>query len=557
MNKKIFFLFFLLLGKLTAAPPPLPSAGIVEREIEKEYEGAPLPPRREIPAIEIDIPKETLELPSGKSVFIQEIQIEGNTSISSKELISQLSEYLEKDLMLQDIYQICFIIEQYYAQKGYFLARSYPPPQSIEKGVLRIEVIEGCLGRIKVEGNKHYTESFVRSYFTRLVNKPLQYDQFFRALMLLNDNTDLVAAAVFEKGEEFGCADVIIKVQDARPSHLYLNANNYGRDLTTNVRAGPRLDLGNLFTQGDTFSVTEVVGFPFNALYFTDASYKVPVNRRGTSLQASYLFSDFKIEELTSLRLKGISNIATLKVNQALVRKRSLSLDLFSYFDYKQIQNLVLNERVSFDKLRVLTVGSLLDHSSAKGRDYLILRFAAGIPNLLGGLRAVDSLSSRKGGGGRFFILTADYDHIQQLPKDCFFYFHGSAQASPNKLTLPEQMYIGGADTVRGYPLAVGLGDNGYYFNFELRVPPPVFGNKEFRCCNKKWKDILQFDVFLDHGGVSLHSEQSTYLWGTGLGIKVKGPYTLNLSFDVGFPLNRWGLTKDAFYYFKLTGQPF
>jgi hemolysin activation/secretion protein len=560
MKKKLylFWLWGFYGAPLLAAPPPVPSAGVVERELEKEYEGKPLEMNKEVPAIQIDIPDEKLEMPDGKKVFIQEIAIHGNESIATKEVLEWVNGYLNREMSLKDIYELCQSIDQHYAAKGYFLARAYPPPQTIEKDVLLIEILEGKLGNVTVVGNKYYTESFIRSYFTSLQGKPLCYDHFLHALLLLNDNSDLLAGSLFEKGKEFGYADVILRVNDARPSHLYLNGNNYGRDLTTNARAGGRLDWGNLFTQGDCLSVAEVVGFPLKALYFTDATYTIPVNRKGTSVEGAYLFSKFDIEEEKSLHLRGRSDIATVKVNQALIRKRFLSVDLFSYFDYKQIQNFVLGHRRSFDKLRVLTVGGLLDHfAPAHGRDYLTVEMAGGIPDFLGGLKAVDHESSRKGGGGRFFMFNVDYDRLQQLPKDCYFYFHGSLQLSPSKLTLPEQIYIGGSDTVRGFPLAVGLGDSGYYVNLETRFPPPVLANKNFFKLNKKWKEIIQFDAFLDHGGVFLKSEHNTFLWGTGLGVRIYGPYTLTLSIDVGFALNHRDLTRSAFTYIKVTGQPF
>jgi hemolysin activation/secretion protein len=511
-----------------------------------------------MPVIQIDIPKERLEIPSGKTVFIKAIEIRGNESISTKEIQSWIQKYLNQELSLKNIYELCAVIDQHYTQKGYFLARAYPPPQDIENQTLVIEILEGKLGDVQVIGNQHYSEAFIKSYFASLQNKPLQYDQFLRALLLLNENSDLMAGAVFEKGKELGYADVILRVQDKRPIHLYLNGNNYGRNLTTNARVGGRFDWGNVLTQGDKFSVAEVVGFPVNALYFTDVNYTVPLNRKGTSLEGAYLFSKFKIEELTSLHLKGRTDIGTIKVNQAVLRRRSLSLDFFSYFDYKQIQNFVLGDRTSYDKLRVLTVGTLLDHfTPSQGRDYLTIRFAAGIPNFLGGLKPVDSDSSREGAGGRFFKWNIDYDRIQHLPKDWFFYFHGSGQLTPNKLTVPEQIYIGGSDTVRGFPLAVALGDNGYYLNFEFRLPPPFLADKKFFKLNKKWKEVIQFDAFLDHGGVFLQSIENTFLWGSGVGARVMGPWNLTFSIDVGFPLNHRSLTRGAFTYIKVTGQPF
>jgi len=545
-------------SQLAALPPPVPSAGVVERQLEKEYEGKPIEPRRELPAVQIDIPKEKLEISEGANVLVEHIAIQGNDSIASQEIYCQIRKYLGRELSMREIYDLCHTIDQYYAYKGYFLARAYPPPQAIENHTLLIEVIEGKLGNIEIVGNQFYSEKFIRGYFTSLQGKPLCYDDFLRALMLLNDNSDLTAGAVFEKGKEFGCADVIVRVDDTRPVHLYLNGNNYGRNLTTNSRIGGRFDVGNVIAYGDQLSIAEVIGFPVDALYFTDVVYTVPLNKSGTSLSGSYLFSKFNVEEKKIFHQSGRSDIGTLKVNHALIRRRSLDVDLFSYFDYKQIQNFVYDYRTSFDKLRVLTIGALVDHfSPSQGRDYLTLQFAVGIPDFLGGLNAVDNHSSRKGAGGRFFVLTADYDRLQPLPRDCYFYFHGSGQLSPGKLTVPEQIYIGGVDTVRGFPLAVALGDNGYYLNFEFRIPPPFLADMCFAKTGKKWKEILQLDAFLDHGGVLRYSESSTFLWGSGCGIRVNGPCNFALSFDVGFPLNHKDYDAGFFYYLKVTCQAF
>ncbi len=559
MKGKLLTLFLFCAVSLMAVPPPVPSAGVVEREIEKEYDGRPLEPEKEVPAIQIDIPEERLEIPDGKKLVVQNVEIQGNEAIPTWEILSWIEGYIGCELSLKEVYELCQLIDQNYAKKGYFLARAYPPAQTIEDDTLVIEILEGKLGNVKVEGNQYYWTSFIESYFRGLQGKPLQYDAFLRALMLLNDNTDLSVGAVFEKGEEFGYADVILVVKDKRPIHLYLNGNNYGRNLTTDVRVGGRLDWGNFFTQGDTLAVTEVVGFPVDALYFTNVSYLVPVNRAGTFVEGSYLFSKFRIKELTSLRLKGRSSIGTLKVSHAAVRRRNLNVDFFSYFDYKQIRNFVLTKTASFDKLRVLTAGFLIDHfNPSKGRDYLVLRAAAGIPNFLGGMKAVDNNSSRIGGGGRFFLFSADYDRIQYLGRDCFFYFHGTGQLSPSKLTQPEQIYIGGIGTVRGFPLATGLGDSGYYLNFEFRLPPPVIKNKRvFKRWDKTWKEVVQFDAFLDHGGTFLQSLGNTFLWGTGLGVRVFGPYSLTLSVDVGFPLNHRDDNRKVFTYVKLTCEPF
>ncbi|MBS3903166.1 MAG: ShlB/FhaC/HecB family hemolysin secretion/activation protein [Anaplasmataceae bacterium] len=543
---------------LFAIPPPVPSAGVIEREIEQEYEGKPLELDKEMPSVEVDIPEEKLLMSSGEKVFVRSIEVEGNEAVSCDEIKQWIKEFLDLELTIVDIYRICKKIDQNYAAKGYFLSRSYPPPQEIHDGVLTIKILEGKIGGIRIEGNKYYSTQFIGRYFEPFCHQALKYDQFLKALLLLNENSDLSAGVLFERGKEVGTADLIVRVSDARPIHLYLNENNYGRKLTTNSQFGGRFDWGNCAFDGDTFSVAEVVGFPLEALYFTDVTYTVPLNTKGTSMEFSYLFSRFHVEELRPLHLKGQSVIATIKATQAMKRTKTLGIDLFSYFDYKQIQNFVLGDRTSFDRLRVLTVGATLDHyNSSRGRDYLNIRTGVGIPSFLGGMAPVSNQSSRTGGGGRFVLMNLDYDRIQQIYKEWMLYFHTSGQWSPNKLTVPEQIYIGGSNTVRGYPLSAALGDSGYYVNVETRFPLPILLETPFFWTKKKWKEALQIVAFLDTGGTIFNGGSSTCITGTGMGLRVVGPYTISLSFDIGFPLNHHKLSSGAFSYLKLTAQPF
>lgn len=550
-----FFICLFAMG--WAAPPPVPSAGVIERELQQEYEANPLEEKKETPHIQIDIPEERLAIPDQGCIEVQRIAVRGAESVKGVE--SWVAEFGGgQKLCLEEIYKICAKIDAEYAKRGFFLARSYPPPQTIENGVLVIQVIEGRLGNVKVEGEKFYSERFIRSYFTRLQGKSLNYDAFMRALLLLNENSDLSAAAVFSKGQEMGTADVIVRIQDKRPLHLYLNGNNFGKNITTNFRLGGRFDAGSVFTYGDKLAVAEVVGFPLNALYFTDVTYRAPVSRNGDFLEVAYLFSKFKVEELLSLHLRGESNIGTLKFTHALTRAREMSVDLFGYFDVKQIENFVLGSLTAFDKLRVVTVGSLVDRfASAGGRDYLNMRLAVGIPDCLGGMSAVSSQCSTPGAGGRFVKLNADYDHLQHLNGDFYLSLHASAQWSPYKLAIPEQIYIGGSDTVRGFPLAVALGNTGYYGNLELRFPPPILAKYRFFMSKRTWREVFQVVGFVDSGGVIAKGGSNTFLSGAGVGFRYKGPWNLSLSVDVGFPLNHRPLSNGTMVYVKATGQPF
>lgn len=558
MRRSLIIIVFIFIWlPLAAEPPPAPAGGIIERQLEKEYETEPLEPEKKVPEIQIDIPEKQLEIPENEKIHICKVEVRGNESLSTKEIQKRIESQINCPLSISDIHRLCRSIEALYSEKDYFLARVYPPPQEIKGETLILEVLEGRLGAVKIDGNQHYSDAFVLKYFTPLLNQPLNYRSFLRALMLLNENSDLSAGAIFEKGHRIGEADVVIRIVDKYPVHLYLNGNDYGRYLTTNFRAGGRLDT-QLFMDGDKLSVAEVVGFPIDALYFTDVVYRAPLNANGTYFEIAYLNSRFHVQEMLYLRMAGRSDIATVKISHALHRGRLLSCDIFANFDYKQIRNFTLSQTTSFDKIRLLTLGSNLDYFSQRvGRNYLALKIGMGIPSILNGLDRPTSLSSRPGAQGNFFKLNMDYDFLKKLKYDSCLMFHLTGQWSPNLLTIPEQIYIGGADTVRGFPLATALGDSGYYCNLELRVPPFFFSESRCMRTQKKWREVLQFSLFLDQGGVFYKGGSDVFECGAGLGLRIMGFWSLAFSGEVGFPLTHRDLSKDAFFYFKITGQPF
>lgn len=555
--------------------PRSPPAGVLERQIEQEYEAKEIEPEKEIPLLEVDIPEQQLDL-GGHTLFVESIEFSGNTIFSSRALKKLAQSYLKKDLSMKELQELCLAVQAYYSKQGYFLTRAYLPAQEIKGNNLNIVIIEGKLGEVSVVGNKYYSENFVRSYLKKYQGQPINYDQILKALLLLNENMNLSVGVVFKKGEKFGTADVIVRVKDKRPISLTLDNNNYGGDHTSKLRTGARFDWGNVITYGDVLTVIEVVGCPISGLNFTDAIYHIPINTYGSSIDISYLIANFKTSRVGEDKIKfvGRSHIATAKFMQALNRTRRLNTDVFTYFDYKQIQNFSKGTRSSYDKLRVLSGGMDLDYIDGwDGRNLFTAYFGWGIPEILGGLDAEDPEGSRKDGGGRFVRLNGSAKRLQRLPWDCFLLLNGVGQYSFDKLPLPEQIFIGGVDTVRGYKLAEALGDSGFYANIELRVPPPFLRGHKVPWSKKRWGEILQFVGFVDHGQtftkgadkifenveVDDHKKRTpipvvgrAILTSAGAGIRIYGPWKLEFSFDAGYPLTERLRSSTTITYYRV-----
>jgi len=70
-------------GLIASSNPPVPPAGVVERQIEQEYDVKEVPARKEIPYLEFDLPSQELDV-GDATVVIYEVDISGNTSIHSR-----------------------------------------------------------------------------------------------------------------------------------------------------------------------------------------------------------------------------------------------------------------------------------------------------------------------------------------------------------------------------------------------------------------------------------------------------------------------------------------
>jgi hemolysin activation/secretion protein len=284
------------------------------------------------------------------------------------------------------------------------------------------------------------------------------------------------------------------------------------------------------------------VGVPA-VMYYFNPVYSVPLNGSGTRCNLSYLFTHSYIQELKPLDLACWTEIASVSFVHPIARSPTFDWNLSTEFSVKQYKNFILDHTASYDKLRVLSVGTSLDYLDfLRGRNFVNASINGGIPYIFNGLAPIDSECSRPGAGGRYFIFNMGFQRVQSLFFDISFLLTSEAQGTFNKLPLSEQFTIGGVGSVRGYPVAVASGDMGYYLNAEWYLPIPGIKNRISPLGKKKWKDTLQLLAFLDHGGVYNNSPVSgelspAYLTSVGAGIRFYGPRDLNISFDAAFPL--------------------
>lgn len=471
--------------------------------------------------------------PKAETRHVDHFVVEGSSLLPKEKLDEVLRIYEGKDLTLSQMKDAAADITSLYQRSGFYLVRAIIPQQAFDTGNVRMQVVEGKIGQIKVEGAEYYDPEFIRERFQVAVeDQNFKADDFTRAMALLNELSDLEVKAVLSPGKDPGTADVTLQVKDALPLHASLDYNNYGTPQTGQNRVGLDVEAGNLAFQGDMLTIRGVYGFPSRNNTFVQAQYLTPVNLQGTTVGFSYANGAFAVSQGLGaiLDVRGNADVFTLSAAHPLERDLDFSSNLGLSVAHKNIVNNFFGGALPFSHDQY-TMGKLTysaDWRGPDGRTLLQASWAQG----LGGTPATDPLVSRAGANGRFSRFNFDAARVQRLDEGLYLVMRGSAQYATTPLYVGEQFAMGGPDTVRGYQQAELLGDNAYLLGAELRWSPL-----------EDQPDLFQVVAFLDHGGVGLKQllpgdlAAGNHLTGTGFGFRWALAPRTNLRFDVGFPL--------------------
>ncbi|WP_287360225.1 POTRA domain-containing protein, partial [Moorena sp. SIO3B2] len=165
----------LTMGAVAQSTPP-PGVNLPTETPERIQETIPtpsdLPPpvREESPASQ---PQPNLEIPSSPQLpevtippsvpfFVTEVEVLGNT-VLQKEIADKKNQYENREVRFEELLQLRSAITELYIENGYITSGAFLPVQDFSKGVVKIQVVEGDLERIELEGLNRLREGYVRS----------------------------------------------------------------------------------------------------------------------------------------------------------------------------------------------------------------------------------------------------------------------------------------------------------------------------------------------------------------------------------------------------------
>ena len=197
---------------LVCAQTP-PDAGSLLRESEKQ-----LPLRLPQPAQQA-VPQAPL-VPDANALRVQvkAFRLSGNTLIAEPELQAVLAPWVGKELTFAELQQAANAVAEAYRRHGWF-ARPQLPAQDLADGMVRINIIEGRLGAVRIDddGKTLRTDrAMVTNTMTarQQPGDPLNIDALERSSSILNDTPGVAVATILAPGGDTGQTDAIVKVQD-------------------------------------------------------------------------------------------------------------------------------------------------------------------------------------------------------------------------------------------------------------------------------------------------------------------------------------------------------
>jgi len=524
-------------GRPRVVPPPL----LPEDPLREAPQPSPLPtpvlPPLPPPPAE---PPETLPL---ERIFVREIRIVGSTVFSPAEWAEVTAPYVNRSLTAEDLEGLRLALTRHYLARGYVNSGAIIPDQTVTEGVLTLQVIEGELTRIEVEGNRWFRSSYVRNRLVLGAGPPLNLNALQERLqLLLQDSRIQRLNTELRPGVQLGESVLDVRVEERNPYKVWLAFNNHQSPTVGAERGLITVAHENLTGYGDILSVQ--YGRSSGVDLQLDASYTLPLTARDTSVMLRYRRNTFLVVEapFEPLDVNSRSEIFGITLRQPLYRTLNQEFALELIGERLTNQTFLLDQPFSFapGAHRGMSTDTAVRFAPQwvyrTPTQVLAARsqFSVGI-DALGATINPSFLPD-----GRFFAWLGQLQWARRLGLwDAELLWRTDLQLANNPLLPLEQIAVGGRYSVRGYRENQLVRDNGLIASLEARLPVVR---------EQRWAEYLQVAPFIDFGrawNTRLPTPDPKTLASVGLGLRwaatVPVPFAVRPQFEVywGMPLNQ------------------
>ena len=529
----------------------------------------PLPPPEQLLVPPSSAPPSQRPAPESvpEKITVKRFEVTGSSVFDQKQLDKILAPYTNKLLSFTEIFQVRAAITKLYVKKGYITSGALIPPQTIQNGIVKIQIIEGSLEAIEVTGTRRLNPDYIRNRLPK--SQPFNQKRLLEALQLLQLNPRIKnIQAELEAGSSLDTTVLNVRVQEASTLSAQLLADNGRSPSVGSSRRRIQLNEANLLGLGDGLSVAYTNTNGSNGI---DLGYSLPINSNNGTISFNYGFNNSNVIEkpFNALDIIGNYRYYELALRQPLLQtpNQELALGLSAARTESDIYSDVLKNfgyplpllspgADNNGNTRLSVINFSQEWTKSSSREVFAARSQFNL-----GIGAFDATVNNNAPDSRFFSWLLQAQWVRQIAPDTLLLLRSNFQLADRPLVPIEQFGLGGINSVRGYRQDALLGDNGYFASSEIRLP--IYRNSRQNL-------LLQLTPFVDFGTTwdrgkrnfnDSNRGKSDTLASIGLGLRFQLSDRLTARFDWGIPLididTREKIWQEKGLYFSINYNPF
>ena len=447
--------------------------------LEKQFEEPSKPKSQLEPVIPEDQQAAPLEDLENVRFVLSGLMVEGATVYADAEFLPLYEEMLGQEVSLGDVYGVAGKISAKYRNDGYILSQAVVPAQRIRDGIVRIQVVEGYINEVIIDGEIAGRESLLEAFASKITaSRPLRGDTLERYLLLADDLPGMTAKAVLTpSADQPGASDLVLFVEHKRIDHSY-GFDNRGTRFVGPFQASGRVNVNSILGLYEQTSARVIFATEPEELRFLQLTHSETLGSEGTELIMSYNVTRSRPGfTLETQNAQSDSQELTFILSHPIIRSRSENLSVKGSFVWfkslTDFQNLALFD----DRLRIVRAGVSYDVVDRfRGVNLVEFEVSQGLDifneSTSGSNDGVDPELSREHGRSNFFKVTANASRLQSLAvllPGLNVLGAVTGQFSGSQLLSSEEFGFGGAEFGRAYDNSEIVGDHGAAGKIEVQ----------------------------------------------------------------------------------------
>lgn len=405
-------------------------------------------------------PRKTAPPPgaSEMALTVTEFVFSGNTVFTSEQLSNWIQSYTNRPIKLSNVFEAADKITEFYYKQGYTLASVTVPAQKISNGAVRLEVIEGRIADVKLEGASRYSEKQVTENLGAFRSGQIyRGEDLDSGLFRLNSLPGLTARAVLQAGADYGTSDLLVKL-DEKPFVISAAADNYGRDDLGEIRASLSAGLNNPFRLEDQLQLV-ALGTEGGLMRHFYVGYSVPF-WSGSRFSVSYGDGRFELEknDPSDPQVDGKNQRTRVGIDQWFVDRRSDTFSAGLAYVRTDANADLAGNPISDTEITNIELSAFYRHTF---ENFAATQFSVVLADIDANTIAYGDESALR--------TQLDLQHVQPIYGRLSGYLKGNYVTSADPLPSVTKASIGGPNSVRGYRSADLRGDRSTFASAGLR----------------------------------------------------------------------------------------